>query len=132
MCYALLSFAQSAPNDTGDGDIFQVADAEMHNDSIGGVVESEAIDRSYKQVMDSLLRVDSLQRDSIVRRDSIRRADSIRTVMRKKRKPEIKIITVTLGDSSTINFDSIKLEPSLLFMPLIFERQESFDGNISY
>lgn len=132
MCYALLSFAQSAPNDTGDGDIFQVADAEMHNDSIGGVVESEAIDRSYKQVMDSLLRVDSLQRDSIVRRDSIRRVDSIRTVMRKKRKPEIKIITVTLGDSSTINFDSIKLEPSLLFMPLIFERQESFDGNISY
>lgn len=123
--YALLSFAQ------GEASVEMVSASTAGADSII-VVENEEVDSAYRHVMDSLLRSDSLQRDSIVRRDSMMRADSLRAVMRKRRKPEIKIITVTLGDSSTINFDSIPLKPSLMFMPLVFERQEVYCDSITY
>ena len=43
----------------------------------------------------------------------------------------IQIVTVTLGDLSTLNLDSIELEPSMLFMPLIFDRYESFDETVT-
>ncbi len=122
--YALLSFAQTE-------NVANESMPSIETDSTA-TEESEVVDEAYRHVMDSLLRADSLQRDSIARRDSMMRADSIRAEMRKRKKPEIKIITVTLGDSSTINFDSIQLKPGLLFMPLIFERQEVYNDSITY
>ena len=123
-CFALLSMAQQ-------GDFEENGTIVPQEETVTDDDDSELIDENYRHVMDSLLRADSIQRDSIHRADSIRRTDSIRAVMRKK-KPVIKILTVTLGDSSTINFDSIQLRPSLMFMPLVFERQENFNNGITY
>lgn len=116
--YALLSFAQDVAED----------DTMLQETTF----LEETLDEADHMVMDSLLRADSLQRADIARRDSMMRADSIKAVMRKKRKPEIKILAVTLGDSATINFDSIQLQPSILFMPLVFEHQESFNDSITF
>lgn len=127
--YALLSFAQNE-SDINENAIVVPQEA---TDSLEVEVESsEVVDSAYRHVMDSLLHADRLQRDSIARADSMARADSLRAEMRKRRKPEIKIITITLGDSSTINFDSIQLQPSLMFMPLVFERQEMFNDSITF
>lgn len=43
----------------------------------------------------------------------------------------IKIKTVTLGNRLTMNLDSIELEPSLMFLPLIFEKYEAFDESVT-
>ncbi len=41
-----------------------------------------------------------------------------------------KIKTVTLGNRMTMNLDSVVLEPSMLYLPLIFEKYEAFDDSI--
>lgn len=42
-----------------------------------------------------------------------------------------KIKTVTLGNRMTMNLDSVILEPSMLYLPLIFEKYEAFDDSIT-
>ena len=128
LCYALVSFAQTV------------------NTPAKKVIAS-VLETTGNNIKDSLMRVDSIRRDSVMRidsimkrdsifiLDSIRIADSLKIVNRNKpkpKKPVIKIITVALGDSSTINFDSIQLKPSQLFMPFIYEHQESFNDSIFY
>lgn len=41
-----------------------------------------------------------------------------------------KIKTVELGNRMTMNLDSVVLEPSMLYLPLIFEKYEVFDDSI--
>ena len=41
------------------------------------------------------------------------------------------IKTVTLGNRMTMNLDSVILEPSMMYLPLIFEKYEAFDDSIS-
>ena len=45
--------------------------------------------------------------------------------------PEIKVPTVTLGDWRTLNYDTIFLEPNYLFIPLIFEHQQTFTDSLT-
>lgn len=45
--------------------------------------------------------------------------------------PEIKVPTITLGDWRTLNYDTIFLEPNYLFIPLIFEHQQTFTDSLT-
>ena len=43
----------------------------------------------------------------------------------------IRIITVVLGDRHTMNLDTVKIVPSMMFVPLVFEKYEAFNETLA-